>query len=710
ILNRNEASLSDNPLRHNDSFRLSLSAFNRTFHLHLIPNDHLIPEDAVATVYDENNVKKVINLHGQVRAYKGVVVESEFTDKTDMNVGTASVVVLHDGFNEHSNSHLQNHYPDHRQPVVIGTLTTNSEVYHIQPTHSYRLSKRSVDPSLLSISARNPEHQSSTMIIYRDSDFKRSAILQKRNEPSAEATCGADRLVYNKNYTQQHPPLGIKELSAFEKNLKEYQSSLQDAHTSRRLVKRQAGRRQLSSSIGCPVDTRMLYIGMAADCSYSARFKNNETDIFTQLVNNINSVSELYQRTFNLGIGITKIEIRTSCGKDDWNRLCDNAYPIGKRLSDFSNWRSSQPPTEALWHLMTDCPTRSPNGGGDTLGIAWSGTVCETQARQQSKNGGVEVVSGTGVSSAGRTEWKIVAHEIAHNLGAIHDCTSTDVCTGSGEGSCCPCNGQCDCGKQFIMNPTDNTASSDFSPCSISDVCTTIGAKLNQCFQRPGSRQTLQGQVCGNGILEPGEECDCGQNCANDRCCTSECKLKPPAVCSDRNHACCSQCQFKPRGTVCRPALSTCDIEEACPGDNGLCPTDVTLPNGQKCRVNGTDAYCASGQCTSKDLQCQVNSKGRFKQTCRGGARDDCSLVCQDPTNEIRCAVLDQLLLDGTECGFGGECAGGQCQNSSIFNVPKRWISENLPWAIAIGVILGLGVLWCIWISCIRSCFTRRKR
>ena len=29
------------------------------------------------------------------------------------------------------------------------------------------------------------------------------------------------------------------------------------------------------------------------------------------------------------------------------------------------------------------------------------------------------VVSGTGVSTAGRTEWQVIAHEIGHNFGAI---------------------------------------------------------------------------------------------------------------------------------------------------------------------------------------------------------------------------------------------------------------------------------------------------
>jgi len=41
--------------------------------------------------------------------------------------------------------------------------------------------------------------------------------------------------------------------------------------------------------------------------------------------------------------------------------------------------------------------------------------------RCQQESGGSpgSVVSGTGVSTAGRTEWQVVAHEIGHNFGAI---------------------------------------------------------------------------------------------------------------------------------------------------------------------------------------------------------------------------------------------------------------------------------------------------
>jgi hypothetical protein len=44
------------------------------------------------------------------------------------------------------------------------------------------------------------------------------------------------------------------------------------------------------------------------------------------------------------------------------------------------------------------------------VGVAWLGTLCQTTSNQQSGS----VVSGTGVSTASRTEWSLVAHEIGH--------------------------------------------------------------------------------------------------------------------------------------------------------------------------------------------------------------------------------------------------------------------------------------------------------
>jgi hypothetical protein len=47
--------------------------------------------------------------------------------------------------------------------------------------------------------------------------------------------------------------------------------------------------------------------------------------------------------------------------------------------------------------------------------VAWLGTVCTQKATGDAPS----VVSGTGVSTGGRTEWQVIAHEIGHNLGAI---------------------------------------------------------------------------------------------------------------------------------------------------------------------------------------------------------------------------------------------------------------------------------------------------
>uniref|UniRef100_A0A6G3MJS8 Disintegrin and metalloproteinase domain-containing protein 10 (Trinotate prediction) n=1 Tax=Henneguya salminicola TaxID=69463 RepID=A0A6G3MJS8_HENSL len=60
--------------------------------------------------------------------------------------------------------------------------------------------------------------------------------------------------------------------------------------------------------------------------------------------------------------------------------------------------------------------------------------------------------------------------------------------------------------------------------------------------------------VCGNGIIELGEECDSGMD--KDLCCgsaisSSPCKLIK-GVCSPSQGDCCSNnCKFKERGSVC---------------------------------------------------------------------------------------------------------------------------------------------------------------
>ncbi len=93
-----------------------------------------------------------------------------------------------------------------------------------------------------------------------------------------------------------------------------------------------------------------------------------------------------------------------------WNVACSDSVTLNDRLSIFSQWRGDKGDDSAgLWHLMSGCPT------GSEVGIAWLMTLCQ----QAASGSAPSVVSGTAVSTAGRTEWQVVAHEIGHNFGAI---------------------------------------------------------------------------------------------------------------------------------------------------------------------------------------------------------------------------------------------------------------------------------------------------
>jgi hypothetical protein len=146
---------------------------------------------------------------------------------------------------------------------------------------------------------------------------------------------------------------------------------------------------------------------------------------------------------------------------------------------------------------------------------------------------------------------------------------------------------------------------------------------------------------------------------------TSSVLLNDTSYHSDANDACCLNCKIKPSTEICRPARSDCDIPEYCTGQSPFCPADIHLKNGIPCG-NSTTLKCASGQCTSRDSQCQLRG-GRMNitQAC-GYNGNTCQLNCLDPTDNSQCIILTGMFLNGTDCGYGGYCAGGFCTNSSL--------------------------------------------
>lgn len=77
------------------------------------------------------------------------------------------------------------------------------------------------------------------------------------------------------------------------------------------------------------------------------------------------------------------------------------------------------------------------------------------------------------------------------------------------------------------MTPTD------WSSCSKDYLAVAFGHGMDYCL-RNKPEKLFDGAVCGNGFVEPGEECDCGlkERCDNPCCDYATCKLHSNATCA----------------------------------------------------------------------------------------------------------------------------------------------------------------------------------
>ncbi|XP_053125001.1 disintegrin and metalloproteinase domain-containing protein 18-like isoform X2 [Hemicordylus capensis] len=145
-----------------------------------------------------------------------------------------------------------------------------------------------------------------------------------------------------------------------------------------------------------------------------------------------------------------------------------------------------------------------------------------------------------------------------------------------------------------------------FSSCSIKDFHNFLGYGEGQCLlNKPRMDIMYRAAFCGNKVVEEGEQCDCGteQQCKNDRCCDSNCKLKSGKECA--HGPCCEKnCKLKKRGTLCRNTPDAdCDLKEYCNGTSTECSENFYVQNGQLCE--GNTGVCMNGVCQSPDRWCR---------------------------------------------------------------------------------------------------------
>ncbi|XP_061414243.1 disintegrin and metalloproteinase domain-containing protein 10-like [Lethenteron reissneri] len=390
-----------------------------------------------------------------------------------------------------------------------------------------------------------------------------------------------------------------------------------------------------------PGDRNTCLLFIQAD-HFFHKFYGSREAVIAQIASHVKAIDSIYQNTNFNGIrGINFMVKRVRINGTEEERDPTNPFRFANiGVEKFLELNSEQNHNDyCLAYVFTD---RDFDDG--VLGLAWvgapagsSGGICEknklySDGKRKSLNTGIITVKNYGAHVPPKVSHITFAHEIGHNFGSPHD-SGLDCTPGTSLSPDAKERGN------FIMyaraTSGDRPNNNRFSPCSMRNISLVLASKRHHCFVESGN------PICGNGIVEEGEECDCGyRDQCRDQCChnadeeqSKRCRLRPGMQCSPSQGPCCTrQCRYRGAAEPCRNA-SECALDGRCDGRSSPCPpspprTDFTVCNA------GTQV-CLKGLCEGS-----ICERYGLEECACANADDQelCHVCCMERGNADSCS------------------------------------------------------------------------
>ncbi|XP_041819034.1 disintegrin and metalloproteinase domain-containing protein 8 [Chelmon rostratus] len=378
----------------------------------------------------------------------------------------------------------------------------------------------------------------------------------------------------------------------------------------------------------------------------SAEYQRYGSKTKSRILGVVNHVDKLY-RPLNIRVMLVGLEIWT------YRDYIDVDINSETTLDNFLLWRQA----DLLQRMKHDTAqfVTGKDFDGDTVGLANKFAMCTENS------GGVNQDHHDNPIGLAST----IAHEMGHNFGLSHDAAGC-VCGPSYSSGNCVMADKLRTGNQAFPR--------FFSDCSVEQLAEFMERAQPSCLSKPPSSVQTVAVVprCGNGLLDPGEECDCGtaEECKNTCCDASTCRLTEGSQCA--HGQCCDSCQFKAAGSVCRKSASGCDLPEYCSGASEDCPEDSFEMNGKPC-YNQAQGYCYNGQCPTHEQHCwrlfgpgtKVGLDMCFDLNKRGEEGANCG---RNKFGYTPCSTANRK-CGSIFCGGGGESITGKRAAYTVYGV-----------------------------------------